>query len=80
LWLHPFRAPAQLLGRWFPLPPLIGSFYGKFTLYAKHGCTAISSVVLWGSVPTLWLADAEGIKTVVGEATVFQKDVEAVSI
>ncbi|KAJ7820990.1 cytochrome P450 [Mycena olivaceomarginata] len=27
-------------------------------------------------MPTLWLADAEGIKTVAGEATVFQKDIE----
>jgi cytochrome P450 len=31
-------------------------------------------------MPTLWLADAEGIKTVAGEATVFQKDIETVRI
>ncbi|KAJ7918450.1 cytochrome P450 [Mycena leptocephala] len=45
--------------------------------YAKHGSTALGSVVLWGSVPTLWLADADGIKSVAAEATVFQKDVIA---
>ncbi|KAJ6487752.1 cytochrome P450 [Mycena sanguinolenta] len=77
LWLHPFRTPALLLGAWFPTPSQIGSWYGKFTPYAKHGSTALATVVLWGSVPTIWLADAEGIKVVAGEATVFQKDVEA---
>ncbi|KAF7351367.1 Cytochrome P450 [Mycena sanguinolenta] len=77
LWLHPFRNAALLLGSWFPTPSQIGSWYAKFTPYAKHGSTALASVVLWGSVPTIWLADAEGIKIVTGEATVFQKDVEA---
>jgi hypothetical protein len=52
---------------------------GCLPAYAKHGSTALGSVVLWGSVPTLWLADADGIKTVAAEATVFQKDVVAVS-
>ncbi|KAJ6557960.1 cytochrome P450 [Mycena capillaripes] len=45
--------------------------------YAKHGSTAVGSVVFWGSIPTVWLADAEAIKTVAAEAIVFQKDVEA---
>jgi cytochrome P450 len=31
-------------------------------------------------MPTLWLADVEGIKTVAEETTVFQKDIEAVRI
>ncbi|KAF7360194.1 Cytochrome P450 [Mycena venus] len=77
LWLHPFRTPALVGGRWFPFQSQIGSWYSKFSPYAKHGSTALGSVLLWGSVPTIWLADAEGIKTVAGEATVFQKDVEA---
>ncbi|KAJ7359619.1 cytochrome P450, partial [Mycena albidolilacea] len=77
LWLHPFRSLALVSGRWFPIPSQIGSWYSKFTPYVKHGSTAIGSVLLSGSVPTIWLADAEGIKTVAGEATVFQKDVEA---
>ncbi|KAJ7665990.1 cytochrome P450 [Mycena polygramma] len=77
LWLHPFRSVALVIGRWFPLPHQIGSWYQKFTLYAEHGSTVVGSVMLSGSVPTIWLADAEAIKTVAAESTVFQKDVEA---
>ncbi|KAJ7108701.1 cytochrome P450 [Mycena epipterygia] len=34
-------------------------------------------MTLWGSIPTLWLTDADAIKTVTAEATLFQKDVAA---
>ncbi|KAJ6582916.1 cytochrome P450 [Mycena vulgaris] len=77
LWLHPFRTPALLLGRWFPFRHQVGSWYAKFTPYAKHGSTCVSSIVFSGSIPTVWLADADAIKTVAAEANVFQKDVEA---
>ncbi|KAJ7800400.1 cytochrome P450 [Mycena olivaceomarginata] len=77
LWIHPFRSLALVSGRWFPILSQIGSYYSGFTPYVKHGSTAIGSVLLSGSMPTLWLADAEGIKTVAEETTVFQKDIEA---
>ncbi|KAJ7778095.1 cytochrome P450 [Mycena metata] len=77
LWLAPFRVPALLLGRWFPFPSQIGSWYAKFTPYQKYKSTCLGSVTLWGAEPTLWIADADGIKFVTGEPTVFQKDVEA---
>ncbi|KAJ7461725.1 cytochrome P450 [Mycena galericulata] len=77
LWLHPFRSPAILLGRWFPLPHQVGSWYAGFAPYVKYGSTCVGSTLLSGSLPTVWLADADAIKTVAGEPTVFQKDVEA---
>ncbi|KAJ7185802.1 cytochrome P450 [Mycena filopes] len=76
-WLVPFRTQAMLIGRWFPVPTQIGSWYGKFTLYQKHKSTCIGAVSIWDADTTLWLADADGIKAVAGETTIFQKDVEA---
>ncbi|KAJ7359621.1 cytochrome P450 [Mycena albidolilacea] len=76
LWIHPFRALSMACGHWFPFPSQIGSWDSKFRPYVKHGSTAVGSVLFSRTMPTLWLADAEGIKTVAGEATVFQKDIE----
>jgi cytochrome P450 len=47
-------------------------------VYAQHGSTCISSVTLSGSIPTLWLADAQTIKTIVFEPANFPKDIVAV--
>ncbi|KAJ7774471.1 cytochrome P450 [Mycena maculata] len=77
LWLHPFRTVALLSAPWFPLKDQIGYYFGKFALYEKYGSTGIASVSVWDATPTLWLADAQAIKIVATEATVFQKDVEA---
>ncbi|KAJ7918480.1 cytochrome P450 [Mycena leptocephala] len=46
-------------------------------VYAQHGSTCISSVTLSGSIPTLWLADAQTIKTIVFEPANFPKDIVA---
>ncbi|KAJ7689403.1 cytochrome P450 [Mycena rosella] len=77
VWLHPFRTVALILAPWFPLKDQTGYYFAKFAFYAKYGSTCISSVTLSGSIPTLWIADAQAIKTVASESTIFQKDVEA---
>ncbi|KAJ7108683.1 hypothetical protein C8R44DRAFT_635866 [Mycena epipterygia] len=78
VWVHPFRTLGTLVGPWFPLQHQIGFFFAKFAFYRVYGSTCISSVTLSGSIPTLWLSDAQAIKVVATESTVFQKDVEAV--
>ncbi|KAJ7468042.1 cytochrome P450 [Mycena latifolia] len=76
LWLWPLAPLSTLSAQWFPLKHQIGAYFAKFTLYARHGSTALSSVILWGSIPTLWLSDAQAIKTVAAESTIFRKDLE----
>ncbi|KAJ6628015.1 hypothetical protein B0H10DRAFT_1670754, partial [Mycena sp. CBHHK59/15] len=80
LWLHPFRSPSLVVGSWFPSPGQVGSWYGGFAPYARYGSTCIASVTQSGSIPTLWLVDADAIKTVTTESVLFQKDVEAVRL
>ncbi|KAJ7468028.1 cytochrome P450 [Mycena latifolia] len=77
VWLHPFRTLALLLAPWFPLKHQTGYYFAKFAFYARYGSTCISSVTLSGSIPTLWVSDAQAIKTIASESVVFQKDVEA---
>ncbi|KAJ7468050.1 cytochrome P450 [Mycena latifolia] len=76
LLLRPMSPLAILSAQWFPLRHHVGSYFAKFTCYARYGSTCISSVTLWGSIPTVWLSDAQTIKTVAAESTIFQKDVE----
>ncbi|KAJ7468039.1 cytochrome P450 [Mycena latifolia] len=77
LWLRPLGPFSTLSAQFFPLKHQIGSYFAKFALYARYGSTCISSVILWGSIPTLWLSDAQAIKTVATESTIFRKDLEA---
>ncbi|KAJ6582970.1 cytochrome P450 [Mycena vulgaris] len=77
LWLRPFRTFSILLGSWIPFPPQTGSYFAKFTPYARDGSTCIGSVTLWGAIPTLWVSDAQAIKTIATETAIFRKDVEA---
>ncbi|KAF4564500.1 hypothetical protein EYR40_010663 [Pleurotus pulmonarius] len=75
--LHPFRTLSLVLGSHFPFPGQIGSYFGKFSLYQKYGSTCLSSIVFSNAIPTFWLSDADAIKVVSTDRTVFQKDVEA---
>ncbi|KAK7044834.1 cytochrome P450 [Favolaschia claudopus] len=77
LWLHPFRSVALVSGPWFPSRSHIGSFYKTFAPYKNRGSTAVASVLFRNSIPTIWLADPQGIQTVAGEAVLFQKDIDA---
>lgn len=49
-------------------------------VYQRHGSTCIGSVTLRGSIPTLWLSDAQAIKTIAFEPGIFRKDLEIVRI
>ncbi|KAJ7668046.1 hypothetical protein B0H17DRAFT_950259, partial [Mycena rosella] len=76
--LRPLSPFSIVLGRWFPLQHQTGSYFAKFSSYARYGSTCIGTVTLWGTIPTLWLSDAQAIKTVAAESRVFRKDVEQV--
>ncbi|KAJ7634646.1 cytochrome P450 [Roridomyces roridus] len=80
LWLHPFRALSLFVGRWFPLHYQIGYYRSEFRFYNKYGSTALGSVLPWGATPTLWLADAQAIKAITCDVSVFEKDVEAYEV
>ncbi|KAF7360213.1 Cytochrome P450 [Mycena venus] len=75
--LHPFRDLSIVLGPWFPFKGQFGYYFARFSFYLEHGSTCIGSVTLSGSIPTLWLADAQAIKTIATETAIFQKDVVA---
>ncbi|TFK72446.1 cytochrome P450 [Pluteus cervinus] len=77
LLLHPFRGWTIVLGTVFPPRGCMGDFYAAFSLYKKYGSTCLSSVVLWGAVPTYWLSDADAIKAVTADRSTFTKDVQA---
>lgn len=48
------------------------------SVYQKYGSTCLGSIVFSNAIPTFWLSDADAIKVVSTDRTVFQKDVEAV--
>ena len=50
------------------------------SVYQKYGSTCLSSIVFTNAIPTFWLSDADAIKVVSTDRTVFQKDVEAVCL
>ncbi|KAF7360203.1 Cytochrome P450 [Mycena venus] len=77
IWLHPFRVLTIVVAQWFPFKHQLGHYYAGFSFYLRHGSTCIGSVLLSGSHPTLWLADAHAMKTVTSEPGLFQKDMEA---
>ncbi|KAJ7031965.1 cytochrome P450 [Mycena alexandri] len=77
IWLHPFRTLATVFGASFPLKHQFGYYYARFSFYVQYRSTAISAVTFWDSIPTLWLSDAQAIKSIASEVTIFQKDVEA---
>ncbi|KAJ6570505.1 cytochrome P450 [Mycena vulgaris] len=80
IWLRPVNTFSFVLGPWFPLQYQIGSYFAKFTPYTRSGSTCVGSVTLWGSIPTLWLSDAQAIKAVATESTIFRKDIEAYEV
>ncbi|KAJ8693930.1 hypothetical protein PTI98_008872 [Pleurotus ostreatus] len=77
LLFHPFRTLSMVVGSHFPFPGQIGTYFGKFNVYKKYGSTCLSSIVFYNAIPTFWLSDADAIKVVSTDRTVFQKDVEA---
>ncbi|KAJ6557982.1 cytochrome P450 [Mycena capillaripes] len=76
MWLHPFRVFTLFLAPWFPFKHQLGYYFGGFSSYLHHGSTCIGSVTLQGSIPTLWLSDAQAIKTIASEPGIFRKDLE----
>ncbi|KAL0959591.1 hypothetical protein HGRIS_011300 [Hohenbuehelia grisea] len=77
LWVHPFRVLSIVVGSFFPFKGQIGHYFSRFDQYRSYGSTILSSVVFSGAIPIFWLADAEAIKIVSTERSLFPKDVAA---
>ncbi|KAF8650924.1 hypothetical protein AX16_005022 [Volvariella volvacea WC 439] len=75
IWFHPFRTLVLVFGGNLPRGTL-GSWYTKFSLYAKYGSTCISSIHFWTGTPVYWFSDAEAIKVMGQQREIFVKDVE----
>ncbi|KAF7319130.1 F-box domain-containing protein [Mycena chlorophos] len=74
--LNPFYVPAILLGSWFPRlgAPALGAWTSKFAPYAEHRSTAVAGIVVHNACPMVWFADAESIKYITTETSIFTKD------
>ncbi|KAF5341535.1 hypothetical protein D9758_012595 [Tetrapyrgos nigripes] len=80
VWFHPFRSSAPVLAPYFPPQGRIGNYYSHYQAYKKYGSTVLGSVKFWGAVPTFWVSDPEGLKTISNNRTVFRRDVEGYEV
>lgn len=79
LWTHPFDTVGLALLPMFPFSGYFGNFQVRFSYYARHGSTILSSVLIWSGTPIFWVADANALKVVTSDRSSFMKDLGNVS-
>jgi len=76
----------------FPFNKMTGSYYAKISWmynilplldislaeYRKYGSTYLSSVVLWSSMPIIWMADPDVFRVATSDHSTFSKNIRDV--